>query len=309
MKIVFMGTSEFASVQLSRLIEDGYEIPLVVTQPDRAGNRGKVTFPAVKVTALEKGLPILQPERIRNNEEFLETLREISPDVIVVASYGRIVPKEILELPAKGCINVHASLLPKLRGASPIQHAILQGDREAGVTIMMMAEGLDTGDMLSKAALEIGTSDYPELTDRLAVLGAQLLSDTLPRYMAGEIVPEKQDDASATVTGIIKKEDGRVDFAAMTAEEIERRLRAFTPWPGIFCDYEGGALKLLAVEVLPVSANALPGAVVRSGKEGLDIACREGVLRVTELQAPGKKRMAAGAFLLGHRIDPGTMLG
>ena len=242
MKIVFMGTPEFAAPSLRALAKSKREVCLVISQPDRAGNRGKMTMPIIKEIALAENLPVMQPERIKQNEKLMDTLREINPDMIIVAAYGKILPKELLDLPRFGCINVHASLLPKFRGASPIQHAILTGETHAGVTIMKMAEGLDTGDMYSQESLEIAGSDYPKLSERLAELGADLLLKTMDEIESGKARAEVQDESKVTHTGIIKKDEGRVCFTDESADEIERKLRAFTPWPGIY--FELGEFKI-----------------------------------------------------------------
>ena len=293
MKIVFMGTPEFAAPSLRALAKSKHEVCLVISQPDRAGNRGKMTMPIIKEIAIAENLPVMQPERIKQNEKLMDTLREINPDMIIVAAYGKILPKELLDLPRFGCINVHASLLPKFRGASPIQHAILTGETHAGVTIMKMAEGLDTGDMYSQAALEIAGSDYPKLSERLAEPGADLL-------------------LKVTNTGIIKKDEGRVSFADESAAEIERKLRAFTPWPGIYFELGELKIKIKAVEVLDdeeLVKGKSPAEVIAANNDGIDVICREGILRIKELQAPGKKSMKSGDYLRGNKLEIGTILG
>lgn len=312
MKIVFMGTPEFAAPSLRALSKSKHEVCLVISQPDRAGNRGKMTMPIIKEIALAENLPVMQPERIKQNEKLMDTLREINPDMIIVAAYGKILPKELLDLPRFGCINVHASLLPKFRGASPIQHAILTGETHAGVTIMKMAEGLDTGDMYSQASLEIAGSNYPELSERLAELGADLLLKTMDEIESGKARAEVQDESKVTHTGIIKKDEGRVSFIDESAAEIERKLRAFTPWPGIYFELGELKIKIKAAEVLDdeeLVKGKSPAEVIAANNDGIDVICREGILRIKELQAPGKKSMKSGDYLRGNKLEIGTILG
>ena len=301
MKIVFMGTPDFAAPSLKALAKSKHEVCLVISQ---------MTMPIIKEIALAENLPVLQPERIKQNEELMNTLREINPDMIIVAAYGKILPKELLDLPKFGCINVHASLLPKFRGASPIQHAILTGETHAGVTIMKMAEGLDTGDMYSQASLEIAGSNYPELSERLAELGADLLLKTIDEIESGKAHAEVQDESKVTHTGIIKKDEGRLSFADESAAEIERKLRAFTPWPGVYFELGDLKIKIKAVEVLDeIESRGRPAEVIAANNDGIDVACREGVLRIKELQAPGKKSMKSGDYLRGNKLEIGTVLG
>ncbi len=308
MKIVFMGTPDFAVPTLMSLALAGQDIALVVTQPDRAKDRGKkLQAPPVKLIAEKIGIRVLQPEKIKGNEEFAKTLKEIEPDIIVVVAYGKILPKEILDIPKLGCINVHGSLLPRFRGAAPIQHAILEGDEKTGITIMRMEEGLDTGNMLSKAELEIGKMRTSELSDKLAKMGGILLVDTLPLIYAGE-EGEKQDDSLSTYAGMIDKSQGNVNFGLKTAEEIERMVRAFDPWPGAYCDYEGQVMKIKAAKVIETHEDLVPGKVISLGKEGIDVACKDNILRITELQMPGKKSMDAGSFLRGNKMEVGKVL-
>ncbi|MGN0658602.1 MAG: methionyl-tRNA formyltransferase [Emergencia sp.] len=323
MKVVFMGTPDFAVPVLERIIADGHETGYVVTQPDKARNRGKkIQFTPVKEAALSHGIEVLQPEKIRQSSQTIEKIRAYGPDIIVVVAYGQIIQKELLEMPRFGCVNVHASLLPKLRGASPIQHAILQGEEETGVTIMQMGEGLDTGDMLSKASVKIGDMNCEELHDRLAAMGAELLSETLPRIERGEILPEKQDDSISTYAGMISKQDGKIDFLR-TPREIERQIRAFDPWPGAFCRYREQTMKLWQAQVLKEDTSGqgsccgaedgqkecVPGQILNVSDDGIDICCGGGVLRAVQIQMPGKKRVAVKDFLRGNRIEKGEILG
>lgn len=308
MNIVFMGTPDFAAVILEQLVEAGYPVSCVVTQPDKAKDRGKkVQYTPVKEKALLYGLPVLQPERIKGNEDFLQRLWLLRPDLIVVAAYGQLLPSSLLELPPLGCINVHASLLPKLRGASPIQHAILSGEAVTGVTLMQMSEGLDTGDMLAKREVEIGARTGGQLHDLLAQVGGRLLVETLPQIEQGALQPQAQDNGQASYAGLIRKEDGRIDFCK-TPEEIERMIRAFDPWPGAFCDYQGKMMKLWAAKPLKESSQSAYGTITQATNEGIRISCKNGVLLATEIQLPGKKRVKVADYLRGNTIEEGTIL-
>ena len=309
MKTVFMGTPDFAAVILKALAESRHQVMFAVTQPDKARNRGKkIQYTPVKELALKKGIDVLQPEKVRGNEELFNILKNCSPDIIVVAAYGQILPKEILELPKYGCINVHASLLPKLRGAAPIQRAILEGDRTTGVTIMQMAEGLDTGDMLLKEAVEIGGMNYSQLHDRLAEIGSRLLLETLDMIEEGRVHPEKQDDSISTYAHMISKQDGKISFEK-SPEEIERLIRGFDPWPGAFCSYEDMTMKLWKAEPLKETTEGIkPGTVISADERGIKIACGGRAIMVTEIQVPGKKRVEVKEYLKGNRIAAGTVL-
>lgn len=308
MKTVFMGTPDFAVDVLDAMVKAGHEVGYVITQPDKARDRGKkIQFTPVKEKAMEYGLEVLQPEKVRGNEELLAQLEEYAPDIIVVVAYGQILPKSVLDLPRLGCVNVHASLLPKLRGASPIQNAIVTGETVTGVTIMQMGEGLDTGDMLTKVEVEIGRMNGQQLHDALAKAGAQLLVDTLPKLDAGEITAVPQDDSQSTYAGLIRKQDGKIDFSKSPIE-IERLIRGFDPWPGAFCDYNGVVMKLWAACPTDKATDKENGTVLHAGDEGMEIACGGQILRVTEIQVPGKKRVAVKDYLRGNAIEEGTVL-
>ncbi len=307
MRIIYMGTPDFAVPSLEAIHEAGHEVVYVVTQPDAVRDRGKkVKFSAVKEKAIELGIPVLQPEKVRDNEEFINILKEAAPDVIAVAAYGQILPKEVLDIPKQGCINVHGSLLPRFRGAAPIQRSIIEGDEETGITIMYMEEGLDTGDMLAKVATPIGKKTGQELHDELADLGAKLLVETLPKL--SEITGEKQDDALSTYASMIFKKEGHVDFSK-TPDQIERIMRAFDPWPGTYCYYGDKMMKLHKAEVVGEISEKPYGTVLRVGAEGIDVAAGGGVLRVTQIQMPGKKRVEVKEYLKGNSIEIGTVLG
>lgn len=307
MKIIYMGTPDFAVPSLEALHEAGHEICCVVTQPDAVRGRGKkVTFPPVKERALALGIKVLQPERIKGNEEFIGILETEKPDLIAVAAYGQILPKAVLDIPVYGCVNVHGSLLPRFRGAAPIQRAIIEGDEETGVTIMYMEEGLDTGDMLAKAAVPIGKKTGQQLHDELSVLGAELLVKTVSRL--GTITGEKQKDEDSTYAPMISKKEGHIDFSK-TPEELERIVRAFDPWPGTYFYYGEKTIKLHAAEVAEGCSDAAFGTVLDASAKGLDVAAGGGVLRVTQIQVPGKKRVEIKEYLKGNSIEIGTVLG
>ena len=307
MRIVYMGTPDFAVPALASLHEAGHEIVYVVTRPDARSNRGKkIHYSPVKEKALELGLDVLQPTKIRGNEEILQTLADAKPDVIVVAAYGRILPPEILELPAKGCLNIHGSLLPRFRGAAPIQAAVLEGDEVTGITIMQMEEGLDTGGMLLKGSTPVNGKNAGQLHGELSRMGADLICSALDRL--DEITAEVQDDSLATYAPMISKKDGLVDFTN-TPERIERQMRAFDPWPGTYTWLGDQMMKFWGGCALADETDAAPGTVVAAGPDGIDIAAGGRILRVTELQMPGRKRTAASEYLKGNSIEIGTVLG
>lgn len=256
---------------------------------------------------------MLQPRRVRNNPEFLETLQEIAPDIIVVAAFGQIIPKEILDLPKYGCINIHASLLPKYRGASPIQQAVIDGEKESGVTIQQMGEGLDTGDMISKVVVPLEKEETGgSLFDKLSLAGADLLTETLPAIFAGTAVYEKQPQESPTpYAAMITKQMGLMDFTK-SARELERLVRGLNPWPSAYTYLNGKTLKVWKSQVVSAiggnSTQAEPGTILAADKTGLHVACGEDILVLTEVQLEGKKRMDTDAFLRGYKVEPGTLL-
>ena len=308
MKIVFMGTPDFAVPVLKRITEDGHKVGFAVTQPDRAGNRGKVIFSPVKQAALDAGIPVLQPEKLSKDEDALEKIKEFAPDVMIVVAYGQILRKNVLDIPRLGCFNVHASLLPRLRGASPIQHAILEGDEYAGVTIMKVDEGLDTGDMLISDRVRISRMNFEELHDALSDMGAELMSRALRMIESGEAVFTKQDDSLSTYAGMITKQDGKIDFSE-SADAIDRKVRAFDPWPGAFCEMDGKTVKIWKAEPAGSGAGDMePGTVVSADSSGIKVICGEGALLIQEIQMPGKKRTSVRDFLLGHEIGKGMKL-
>lgn len=303
-----MGTPDFAVTVLDAILKTEHELGLVVTQPDKAKNRGKRIQPTpVKELALQHGITVLQPERVKGNEEFLRQLKEYAPDIIVVVAYGQILPKEILELPKYGCVNVHASLLPHLRGAAPIQRAIIEGDEETGVTIMQMAEGLDTGDMLLKDSLAIDRMNYSELHDALADMGAKLIVKVLDMVQKGELEPEPQDESLASYAKMIFKQDGKIDFTK-EPNEVERLIRGFDPWPGAFCEYEELIMKLWRAEPSEQDTGLPAGTVTSVSTSDFRVACGSGSLVVSEIQLPGKKRVKLSEYLKGNKIKEGTVL-
>ena len=308
MKTVFMGTPDFAVPPLHALIEAGYEVAAVVTQPDKPKGRGKTLLPTpVKEEALMHEIPVYQPQRVRKNPEFLETLKEIDPDIIIVAAFGQIIPKEILELPKFGCINSHASLLPKYRGAAPIQQAVIDGEKESGVTIMQMGEGLDTGDMISKIIIPLAQDETGgSLFGKLAQAGAELLIKTLPSIEQGTAEREKQPEESPTpYAAMITKQMGLMNFSK-PAEELERLVRGMNPWPSAYTFINGKTLKVWKCKVSGEQTDAIPGTVFLTDKEGIHVACEKGTLILTEVQLEGKKRMDTEAFLRGYHIEKGT---
>ncbi|MCQ2500342.1 MAG: methionyl-tRNA formyltransferase [Lachnospiraceae bacterium] len=310
MRLVFMGTPDFAVGTLEKLVEAGHEIVGVVTQPDKPKGRSMTMQPTpVKAVALKHGLTVYQPKRVRE-AEFQETLKELAPEAIIVVAFGQIIPDSILNMPKYGCINVHASLLPKYRGAAPIQWAVIDGEKTAGVTIMKMDAGLDTGDMYSVAEIPLAADETGgSLFDKLSELGAQLLVDSLPKIVSGELVPVAQPAESPTdYARMITKEDGRIDWTKGAAE-LECRIRGLIPWPGAFSRLNGKTLKLWKIQVVEEESGLEPGQVVSAGKGGLVVQTGKGQLRITDLQLEGKKRMEADAFLRGYAVEPGTRLG
>ena len=310
MRIVYMGTPDFAVPALEKIVSCGWDVPLVVTKPDRPASRGhKIQQCDVKKKALELGLAVESPEKVKNNPEFAARLREIAPDFIVVAAYGKILPKEILDIPAYGCINIHGSLLPKYRGAAPIQRSVLAGDPESGVTIMYMAEECDAGDMLAQRAIPIAGKTSEQVFDELSVLGADLLVECLPKIVSGELKGVPQDASLATHAAMIAKEEGQIDWAR-SAKALESHVLGMYSWPIAFTSLNGEVFKIHAAKAADRRTKAAPGTVVSSGKEGIGVACGDGgVLLLTKVQLPGKKAMDAGAFLLGHTVETGTVLG
>lgn len=306
MRIVFMGTPDFAVPSLQALIDAGHDVCAVYTQPDKPQGRKQIlTAPPVKTLALEHDIPVFQPNTLKNGDEQAR-LRELAPEVIIVVAYGKLLPKAVLDIPPHGCINVHGSLLPRWRGAAPIQWAVIAGDEMAGVTTMQMAEGLDTGDMLLTYETKVGEKETAgELFDRLAQSGAELLTQTLVKL--DEIEPRPQDDAQSCYAHMLDKQMAVIDWNK-SAHEIDCLIRGLNPWPIALTSLAGERLKVFAAE--PVSGKGAPGAVLEADpKKGLTVACGEGALKLTEIQLVGGKRMKATDFLRGHAIEVGTKLG
>lgn len=305
MRIVFMGTPDFAVPSLQALIDAGHDVCAVYTQPDKPQGRKQIlTAPPVKTLALEHDIPVFQPNTLKNGDEQAR-LRELAPEVIIVVAYGKLLPKAVLDIPPHGCINVHGSLLPRWRGAAPIQWAVIAGDEMAGVTTMQMAEGLDTGDMLLTYETKIGEKETAgELFDRLAQSGAELLTQTLVKL--DEITPRPQDDAQSCYAHMLDKQMAVIDWSR-SAHEIDCLIRGLNPWPIALTTLSGERLKVFAAE--KAAGNGEPGTVLEADpKKGLTVACGEGALRLTEIQLVGGKRMKANDFLRGHAIEVGTKL-
>lgn len=306
MRIVFMGTPDFAVPSLQALIDAGHDVCAVYTQPDKPQGRKQIlTAPPVKTLALEHDIPVFQPNTLKNEDEQAR-LRELAPEVIIVVAYGKLLPKAVLDIPPHGCINVHGSLLPRWRGAAPIQWAVIAGDEMAGVTTMQMAEGLDTGDMLLTYETKIGEKETAgELFDRLAQSGAELLTQTLVKL--DEITPRPQDDAQSCYAHMLDKQMAVIDWSK-SAHEIDCLIRGLNPWPIALTTLSGERLKVFAAE--KANGNGEPGTVLEADpKKGLTVACGEGALKLTEIQLVGGKRMKATDFLRGHAIEVGTKLG
>lgn len=308
MRAVFMGTPEFAVPTLQALI-DHHQVEAVVTQPDKQRGRGKkVQFPPVKEKAVEHEIPVYQPQKARD-EEFVEILREINPDVIVVVAYGQILPESILNIPKYGCINVHGSLLPKYRGAAPIQWAVLDGEEKTGITTMYMEKGLDTGDMIDKAEIVLDPKETAgTLHDKLMEIGANLLLETLEKLENETAVRIKQNDAESCYASMLTKEMGQIDFSK-SAREIECLIRGMNPWPSAYTSLNGKTLKVWEAEVLTENSGEEPGTVIDVTKDAIVAACKEGALKLLEVQMAGKKRMKVSAFLPGYQVEKGMKLG
>lgn len=312
-KIVFMGTPKFAVPILEMLIEN-FGVDLVITQPDKKVGRKKVlTAPPVKILAEEKGIRVLQPEKISGDEDVLAELKELNPDIIITAAYGQLVPESILEIPKYKCINVHGSLLPKLRGGAPIQYSILEDHGKTGITIMYMVKKLDAGDMISKVEVDILDSDnYESLHDKLSIAGRDLLKETLPNIFTGNIAPEKQDDSLATFARNILREDEKIDWNK-SARQIFNQIRALDPTPGAFTYLDENVLKIWNSEVVDLEENFSSkkvGTIIKQDKKHIYLLCGENtVLKVKELQISGKKRMPVVNFLSNKKDYVGTILG
>lgn len=303
MRVVFMGTPDIAATCLKKILQQGHQVVAVYTQPDRPKNRGmKLCCSPVKEVALANDLPVYQPESFRD-EETVQTLRQLQPDVIAVVAYGRILPQRVLDIPTKGCINIHASLLPAYRGSAPYQWAVLDGLKETGVTAMCLCREMDAGDMIDVAKTPIGENETAgQLLDRLAVLGADLLDKTLCAVAAGTAVATPQDHEKATYAPMLDKSMCPIDFTK-SAQTVHNHVRGMNPWPVATMKLQGKCFKVYETVVIPQEHSQTPGSVVKLTKTGLQIACGQGIVEIRTLQAEGGKRMAAPDYFRGHPLD------
>ena len=311
MKIVYMGTPDFAVAPLEAILKAGHEVTAVVTQPDRQKGRGReVQYSPVKECALSYGIPVLQPLKIKEKDA-VEELRKYPADIFVVAAFGQLLSEEILNMPRLGCINIHASLLPAYRGAAPIQWCVINGEEKTGVTIMQMAKGMDTGDILLQKEVVLDEKETGgSLFDRLMETGAELIVEVLPKIEAGELTPVVQKEELATYAGKITKDMGNIDFTK-AAVTIERLIRGLNPWPSAFTHYKGKILKIWEADVVSECVNAenpVPGTVIAMDKESFTLATGEGALRIRSLQPEGKKRMSCAEFMRGYEVKVGEAL-
>lgn len=304
-----MGTPDFAVPTLKKLYECGHEVAAVFTQPDKPKGRGyKLTPPPVKIVAMEHGTTVYQPQSLKKEPEMWETLRVLAPDCIVVAAYGKILPKQVLDIPKYHCVNVHGSLLPKYRGAAPIQWSILNGDDETGITTMLMGEGLDTGDILQQCSTTIGENETAsELFDRLSIMGADLLIDTLDKLEKNEITPLKQDDSKSSYATMLTKDMCMLDYN-FPVKQVHKKICGLSDWPCAVTMLNGKRLKIYGSEIVELDKKGkLPGTVVDSNR--FCVQCADGILRFTQVQAEGSKRMRTEDYLRGNPLQPGTVLG
>jgi len=308
MKVIFMGTPDFSVGTLEALVEAGHEVVLAVTQPDKPkGRGGKMQFTPVKETAMKYDIPVFQPKKVRE-PECIEELRKYNADIMVVVAFGQILPKEILEMTPYGCINVHASLLPKYRGAAPIQWAVIDGEEVSGVTTMQMNEGLDTGDMIMKTEIVLDKKETGgSLFDKLAAAGAKLCVETLEALENKTASWEPQGETTTSYARMLDKEIGNIKWEK-TAVQIERLIRGLNPWPSAYTDWNGKVMKIWEADVVEKNVEAAPGTIVKVEKDGFYVQTGEGQIKVKALQIPGKKRMEADAFLRGYQIEEGTLL-
>lgn len=309
MRIVFMGTPDFAVPSLDILVKNGYEIAAVVTQPDKPKGRGnKLTPPPVKEYAVNNNIPVLQPEKVKTGT-FAQELRDIAPDLLVTVAYGRILPQEVLDIPPFGCINVHGSLLPKYRGAAPIQWSVINGDSITGITTMYTDIGMDTGDMLLKREVEIGKNETAgELHDKLSLIGAEVLIETLKELEKGTLVRIPQPADQATYVTMISKETGRIDWSK-TMEQIHNLVRGTDPWPGAYTFYKGERMRVWRTELTDLEKTSKPGEILEVKKEGILVGTGKGNIMLKEIQFDSGKRLKVEQYLAGHSIDKGELLG
>lgn len=309
MNIIFMGTPDFAIPALKVLIESEHTVSAVFTQPDKPKGRGhKFTPPPVKVLAEENNIAVYQPDSLKKDaDEYIKIIKDINPDIIVVAAYGKLLPKEVLDAARFGCVNIHGSLLPKYRGAAPIQRAVIDGEKETGITTMLMNEGLDTGDILMVEKTEIGENETSaELFDRLAVMGAELLIKTIEALRIGKIIPQKQDDSKATYASMLSKDLSKLDFDK-PVREVHKKICGLSDWPCAVTSIDGKRLKVYRSEIVSyVKADAVPGEILN--EKDFTVACKDGSLRLVEVQTEGSKRMKSEDYLRGRPIQRGTIL-
>lgn len=308
MKILFMGTPDIAAISMKKLISDGFDVVGVVTQPDKPRGRKQIlTPPETKTAAIEANIPVFQPEKLKNGE-LLPILEELSPDLIAVVAYGKMLPDYILDFPKYGCVNMHASLLPRYRGASPIQQAVINGDKITGVTTMKMDSGMDTGDILLSKTIEVGLHETSgELFERIALLGGEVLSETVKNI--DSITPLPQDEEKATYAPVLKKEMAEIDWTK-SAYAVMKHIFGMNPWPCAYTYYDGGVIKIFTAEESADEPNAEPGEILGFEKQkGLKVKCGTGCVYIGELQAPGSRRMTAEEYLRGHGMEKGTVLG
>ncbi|MFD0616517.1 methionyl-tRNA formyltransferase [Paenibacillus sp. GCM10027629] len=308
MKIVFMGTPEFAVPSLQMLLSEGYNVAAVVSQPDRPKGRKRLLTPTpVKEVAIENGIPVLQPMKLRSPES-VDELAKLQPDLIVTAAYGQILPKAVLDLPRLGCINVHGSLLPEYRGGAPIQRSIMNGETVTGVTIMYMAEGLDTGDMISRVEVPITDEDTAgTMFEKLSIAGANLLRETLPELIAGRIEAVKQDESLATYSPNLTREDERIDWSR-SSRDIFNQVRGLVPWSGGFTLWQDEVFKVWSCRVSASTSDAVPGTVLACDMNGIEVKTGDGSIILTQVQPAGKKAMDASEFVRGGKMTKGTIL-
>lgn len=309
MRVIFMGTPDFSVPTLQKLIDAKHEVLAVVTQPDKAKGRGKtVQFTPVKELAVKYDIPVYQPNRIKENEEFYEEMKALNADVMVVVAFGKILPKEILELTKYGCVNVHSSLLPKYRGSAPIQWVILDGETESGVTTMLLDEGVDTGDILLREVIQLDEKETGgSLHDKLSVIGGDLCVETLKQLEAGTVTPAPQGETPTRYAKMLTKDMGRIDFER-PAVEIERLIRGLNPWPSAFASLHDKTLKIWDANVVEGDENAKPGEVIAVSKKSFTVMTGEKALEIMEMQLEGKKRMTTEAFLRGYTVKKGEIL-
>lgn len=309
MKIVFMGTPEFAVPCLQKIIDEGHEVLAVVTQPDKPKGRGKkLAMPPVKELALKYDIPVYQPLKARE-ESFVDTLKEMNPELIVVVAFGQILPKSILDIPKYGCVNVHASLLPRYRGAAPLNWVIINGEEKTGVTTMYMDEGLDTGDMILKSEIPLDDEiTAGELHDKMMIDGAKVLKETIDLIEKGEAPREKQSNENTCYSPIMNKSLGNIDWNK-SAIDIHNLVRGINPWPSAYTTYEGQTMKIWKTKVIDKNSDKDPGTIISVDKEGINVSTSEGILQIKEIQISGKKRMEVPEYIKGNNINTDIILG